>query len=209
MPVENENGDGGIIKVDYTINVPDKKDAFKLNVIKQVDGGFANPNDEFEFTVDSLTANTAYDFQRYEKDGSEWTEETGSGASGTKTANAQGKITFKLKHNEKIAITLPSVNAVHVIEAASDYTTSYVIDEGSSQSGLSAHVTMNDDKTVTFTNTKGEVAPTGYSSYLWPLIWMLLLGMFMWTAMTYMRKRRSLDGFAMEAAGNDSYDEET
>lgn len=64
--------------------------------------------------------------------------------------------------------------------------------------------------TIVFTNTgTALVAPTGYSSYLWPLIWMLLLGMFMWTAMTYMRKRRSLDGYAMEAAGIDSYDEET
>ena len=56
---------------------------------------------------------------------------------------------------------------------------------------------MNDDKTVTFTNTKGEVAPTGYSSYLWPLIWMLLLGMCLWTAMTYIRRRRSIEAFAM------------
>ena len=56
-----------------------------------------------------------------------------------------------------------------------------------------------------FTNTGPPiVAPTGYGSYLWPLIWMLILGMFLWTAMTYMRRRRSLEAFAMEAATADN-----
>jgi len=53
----------------------------------------------------------------------------------------------------------------------------------------------------------GIVAPTGYTSYMWPLIWMMLLGMFLYTAMAYMRRRRGIEAFAMEAAGVDGYDE--
>lgn len=66
----------------------------------------------------------------------------------------------------------------------------------------------NDSLKIVFTNTAPPiVAPTGYGSYLWPLIWMLILGMFLWTAMTYMRRRRSLEAFAMEAATADNADD--
>ena len=66
----------------------------------------------------------------------------------------------------------------------------------------------NNSLKIVFTNTAPPiVAPTGYGSYLWPLIWMLILGMFLWTAMTYMRRRRSLEAFAMEAATADNADD--
>jgi len=178
-------------------------------VVKQVAGGFADPNDEFDFTVDSLTQGKDYEFQRYTStDGSAWDAETGTGASGGLHANAEGEIIFKLKHNEKIVLVLPGVTSVNVAEAESDYTPSYAINNGEIQPYSNpVFIPMNNnDMTITFTNTKGQIAPTGYSSYLWPLIWMMLLGMFLWTAMTYMRKRRSLDGYAMEAAGVDAYD---
>ena len=51
------------------------------------------------------------------------------------------------------------------------------------------------DSAVNYTLTVKDdgmtVAPTGYTSKLWPLIWMLLLGLFLGAAMMYMRKRRS------------------
>ena len=56
----------------------------------------------------------------------------------------------------------------------------------------------NNSLKIVFTNTAPPiVAPTGYGSYLWPLIWMLLLGMCLWTAMAYIRRRRSIEAFAM------------
>lgn len=59
-------------------------------------------------------------------------------------------------------------------------------------------------ETIIFHNKTDEQplpAPTGFTNYLLPLLWMLLLGMFLWAAMTYTRRERSLDGFAMAAAG--------
>ncbi len=133
-----------------------------------------------------------------------------TGSDGKVLINAAGleAATYQLREN-----TPPSGYQSIPIDNAPQFTisdTGYVTLESEDPGYLSHEVAESPDKTVQYTltvkNDRDTVAPTGYSSYLWPLIWMMILGMFLWTAMTYMRRRRSLDGYAMAAADIDDYD---
>lgn len=55
----------------------------------------------------------------------------------------------------------------------------------------------NNKVTIVFKNTTPDVAPTGVKAIFGPFVWMLLLGLCLWTAMAYIRRRRSIEAFAM------------
>lgn len=133
-----------------------------------------------------------------------------TGSDGKVSIDAAGLETGTYLLREK---TPPSGYQSFPIDNAPQFTisdTGYVTLEAQDPGYLSHEVAESPDKTVQYTltvkNDRDMVAPTGYTSYLWPLIWMLILGMFLWTAMTYLRRRRGLDGFAVADADIDEYD---
>ncbi len=161
-----------------------------LTISKEIDGNIADMTQTFPFTVLGLTAGNAYAFTRYTSaNGIDWTAETGTGATGTLTANASGALSFTLGHHQRIVIIIPSGMAVTVSETNSIYKESYVIGNGSSTVGYTTEsITMDDDTSVTFTNTLNAVAPTGYGTATTPYVLMLMAGLAL--VLTLMRRRK-------------------
>ena len=97
-------------------------------------------------------------------DGSAWAPADGvaDAAAGTCTADAEGKITFSLRHLEAIDLVLPAGTEVTVSEESGLYTASYCLDDAAAADGSSTDpITMNRDHTVAFTNSLSSVVETG------------------------------------------------
>ncbi len=150
-------------KVSYTNITP-----YDLVVKKQVGGVFGNKTEEFDFTAyftyNGLPVEGGCQFKKYS--GTEIIEE---GA----LVIADGECSFKLCHNESIRlIGLPYGTVFTVTESGTeDYATVSTIakdTEGAETEGKTAGGTLDymDDanskyETVTFTNTKNGILPTG------------------------------------------------
>ena len=159
-----------------------------LGVTKTVTGAMGDKSAAFPFTVSGLTNGKTYEFERFSStDGTTWTKVS----DGSLTA-ADGKISFSLKHYEKIEIAVPGGTSVTVSEENGQYRASYAIDGGSSTAGNTASgIVMDDDRIAAFTNDLPPVAPTGISISLIPFIWILILGTLLaMTALPIRRRRR-------------------
>ncbi|MBQ7736541.1 MAG: InlB B-repeat-containing protein [Oscillospiraceae bacterium] len=135
-----------------------------LTVTKTITGEFANYANAFEFTVSGLTAGGSFEWTRTMTDGSAWAPADGvaDAAAGTCTADAEGKITFSLRHLEAIDLVLPAGTEVTVSEESGLYTASYCLDDAAAADGSSTDpITMNRDHTVAFTNSLSSVVETG------------------------------------------------
>lgn len=161
-----------------------------LTISKEIDGNIADMTQTFPFTVLGLTAGDTYAFIRYTSaNGIDWTAETGTSATGTLTADASGALSFTLGHHQRIVIIIPSGMGVTVSETNSIYKESYVIGNGSSTMGYTTEsITMDDDTSVTFTNTLNAVAPTGYGTATIPYVLMLMAGLALVLTLTRRRK---------------------
>ena len=162
-----------------------------LAVTKTVTGNFGDTTEEFRFKVSGLTSGDSYEYTRFTStDGSSWTPAAGAGATGTLPADSSGEITFMLSHHQKIVISIPSGTNVTVSEANGLYTASYVIGSAGSEDGSSTGtITLEDDKTVAFTNNLDAPSPTGISFRILPFLFMLAAGLFL-LPLLFRRKRK-------------------
>ena len=158
-----------------------------LSVIKTVTGDFGDQTKEFVFTVTGLDSGVQYDYIHYASiDGT-------TGVAGKLTAEDR-KISFILKHHEKIVISIPGGTEVTVSEENGVYTASYSVDDGTSVSGSSATITLDTDKTVAFTNNLKAVSPTSYHTNILPYALMLATGLLLGAGMLLLPRRRRRGG---------------
>lgn len=170
-----------------------------LVIQKTVTGPFADESQVFSFTVSGLNndycTNTSkgceYTIEATSDGGTTWSTVTNvndlgvSSATGklTATTDADHKITFSLKHNQRITISIPRGLTVTVVEVPGLGQPSYGITTVSDSTGTTgtgsavSNIVMNEDTTVTFTNHFPAVGPTGVSFRSLPFALMLLMGL--------------------------------
>lgn len=202
-----ENGDGGakgglIADSDwpYTPTEPQLADGTvnfyaeyvpmysQVTVSKTVTGALGDKAKEFSFTLtvkDSNGNEITGEMKAKKGNGEEFTIKSGN--------------TFTLKDGESITITnIPTGVTVTVTEdnyttkpdGTKDYTTSYVIDNGSSAQGREATLDSIDSNnhTIAFTNSKDVIPDTGITLHSMP--YLLVLAGVLVGGMAWMRRRK-------------------
>ncbi len=161
--------------------------SMNLTISKHITGSFAILTDEFSFTVSGLERDYQCDYARYTYDGSEWKADTGTGAKGKLTADANGKLSgsaLRLGNNQRIMISIPRGITVTVTEEEYGcYVPGYVVQAAGSDpadpvgSNTASNIAMNVDTAVDFTNNLEPVAPTGYHTDILPFLLLLVTGL--------------------------------
>ncbi|MCD8065615.1 MAG: fibro-slime domain-containing protein [Oscillospiraceae bacterium] len=140
------------------------QDTGTLRVEKEVSGTSADANEQFEFTLNLKNSSGSvltdlYGYSIYNSNGSHYA--TGSIKSGD---------TFFLSNGQYIIVNyLPDRTVCTVTEANSDYTTTYTVDSGSTETGTSASATISNGATATihFVNTRDYALPSTGGSGTW------------------------------------------
>ena len=135
----------------------------ELIVTKTITGRLADYNRVFDFVVDGLEAQESYAWQRTTIDGSTWTPaaSVAEASSGTVVADANGRVSFKLRHNEIIRLAVPGDVSLTVTEDPGLYTASYVLDSGSSvTANTTVSLSMAQPHRVDYTNDFSNYADT-------------------------------------------------
>lgn len=96
--------------------------------------------------------------------------------------------TFTLKAGESKEITVNKGDKVTVTETKGNYETTYKIDDGEEQKSNAATVTVTEDTTIVFTNTKNVTIDTGV--ILDTLPYVLILAVVVVGAVVLVKKRR-------------------
>lgn len=156
-----------------------------LTVTKVVTGEFADENKDFTFTISVLDSGATYNVTRFASISAT------TGTSGTLTANGSGVLTFTLKHDEKIIVSIPSGTLVTLTEANYGYYhPSYVLGTAASVNDASVSVTMDNDTTVAFTNMYNAVSPSGITFRTLPFILILSMSALLVPVVIVGRRRR-------------------
>ena len=105
--------------------------------------------------------------------------------------------TFTLGHQDSVAITVPAGKKITISEDNGDYTTTFKLDDEVAVKRSSYEFELNNNKTLSVTNTKDGVIPTGVESNISMLItlfgvFLSLVIIFMWR-LNCRRKRRLRD----------------
>jgi len=138
--------------------------------------------------VSNLEIGDVIGYTRYTStDGTNWTQ---VGAEGELTADANGRITFGLKHHERIVVSIPSDTVVTVSEVYGYYRPAYAIDGGTETNGGSVTLTMDNDKAVAFVNTYNAISPSGVAFRIVPFAIILGMSVLLVPAAIVGRKRR-------------------
>ena len=152
--VEKEENDGKTVK--YFLNIPNAKDetSVDLTVKKTVAGAFGNKAKDFEFTF------TTHDGDDAEY---EYTKKEGDVPVAVNQKIKTGE-TFILKHGESVVIELPADTEVTIAETnygSDGYVTTLQVDAAAAETINSKTLTIDDDTTLAFTNTRDGLVPTG------------------------------------------------
>ena len=83
------------------------------------------------------------------------------GTEATLTLNNNGSTTFQLAHGETIQFALPPDTKYTITEGANEYEATWKVNNEPTHSGKVATGVLTANQTVTFTNTKKAVIPTG------------------------------------------------
>ena len=179
-----------------------EKSDVTLTIDKTVTGAMGDHTKAFTFTVSGLTANTAYNYRTLQTTNGTTYMETagivyaGAAASGTLTADRSGQITFNLKHNQEIELTLPANTKVGVTEQTDYYTMTCAAFETNSTANPKKAVTIENlpaasstgkdvtgakltvavNTTLAVTNNLEAVSPTGVRLTYAPFVFMFLFG---------------------------------
>lgn len=181
--LDNETDEDAYI---YHLRIPNSKDALELTVTKTVDGAFGNKAKDFTFTFsiegDDGTGTTTYAWKKNGED---------------QTTPLKSNGTFTLGHQDSVAITVPAGKKITISEDNGDYTTTFKLDDEVAVKRSSYEFELNNNKTLSVTNTKDGVIPTGVESNISMLItlfgvFLSLVIIFMWR-LNCRRKRRLRD----------------
>lgn len=149
-----------------------------VSLTKVISGNQADMNKKFEFTITV----TGQDGEKFSTDRDNVVLESGKAT------------TVSLGHNETIHIYgLSESDTYTIVEtdtAADGYVTTYTVDGGTAETGLSVSGDVKDktDDAIVFTNTKNVSTPTGIALTFAPYVLMVALaGVF---AVLFLRKKR-------------------
>jgi len=139
----------------FEMKIKDPSATKLLTVTKTVTGNMGSRDQKFNFTATFSDANgIAYQNGlvnvRYP-----------DGTDATLTLNNNGSATFQLAHGESIRFALPPDTTYTITEGSNEYEANWRIDNGPAHSGKVATGVLTANQTVTFTNTKKAVIPTG------------------------------------------------
>ena len=139
----------------FEMKIKDPSATKLLTVTKTVSGNMGSRDQKFDFTATFSDANgIAYQNGlvnvRYP-----------DGTDATLTLNNSGSATFQLAHGESIRFALPPDTTYTITEGSNEYEATWSVDNGPAHSGKVATGVLTANQTVTFTNTKKAVIPTG------------------------------------------------
>ncbi len=139
----------------FEMKIKDPSATKLLTVTKTVTGNMGSRDQKFDFTATFSDANgIAYQNGlvnvRYP-----------DGTDATVTLNNNGSATFQLAHGESIQFALPPDTTYTITEGSNEYEAAWSVDNGPAHSGKVATGVLTANQTVTFTNTKKAVIPTG------------------------------------------------
>lgn len=139
----------------FEMKIKDPSATKLLTVTKTVSGNMGSRDQKFDFTATFSDANgIAYQNGlvnvRYP-----------DGTDATLTLNNNGSATFQLAHGESIQFALPPDTTYTITEGSNEYEATWSVDNGPAHSGKVATGVLTANQTVTFTNTKKAVIPTG------------------------------------------------
>ena len=139
----------------FEMKIKDPSATKLLTVTKTVSGNMGSRDQKFDFTATFSDANgIAYQNGlvnvRYP-----------DGTDATVTLNNSGSVTFQLAHGESIRFALPPDTTYTITEGSNEYEATWSVDNGPAHSGKVATGVLTANQTVTFTNTKKAVIPTG------------------------------------------------
>ena len=145
--LRTDNSDG---KISCIISAPNSKgETFaELTVTKKVTGLFVNKNKEFRFKLDIEGAAAADSFE-WSKNGTSQSEPLSSGD------------TFRLKHGDRVTITLPTDVNITVTEQNEDYDTTFKLGSADAENTNSKTFKLSEGTTLAVTNEKNGILPTG------------------------------------------------
>ncbi|MCH5314449.1 MAG: QVPTGV class sortase B protein-sorting domain-containing protein [Eubacterium sp.] len=164
---------------------------YDLTVGMNVSGNQADKEDYFTFT---LTVNSPVN-DSYAID---VTNATSNSAITLDVVGGEGTVNFDLKHGESVLVKgLPVGTTYTITDASGTYTATYVVTEngtvlvsdGSGDSYVNSDG-IKGDTTVTFTNTRGGVIPTGVILTVAPFAALMLVGIA--GATVILKKKRSM-----------------
>ncbi|MBR6707850.1 MAG: InlB B-repeat-containing protein [Clostridia bacterium] len=170
-------------ETDHVIYVVYEKNT--LTIAKTVSGPMGDPNQDFTFTLKTVsgTAQTSFAYQIARKDGT------------TVSDSLAVNDTFTLKGQESITISFPK-GAYIQIEETNDgqfgrYEKTWTNKSGvtGTGSGNTLSVTLNGSSSYTLDNYLPAVSPTGYRTDMTPYLLMLLAGV----ALLLLRARRAAE----------------
>ncbi|MBQ6382563.1 MAG: hypothetical protein IJJ42_03045 [Clostridia bacterium] len=186
---------GGVLQ--YTLLVPNTKEAMKtLTVIKAVGGAMGDTTKDFTFTLAGMDEDTQISWTKQEKAAENGAyADLAAGASGTETADGNGRISFTLKHWQKIKLTVPAGIELTLTEEHGNYTQTISGLEAATTTDVAdvtdgKKFTLAGDDEVNFTNELAAVSPTGVTFRFAPYLMMLLAGCLLLAILRYFRYKR-------------------
>lgn len=193
--VDEDKSTSGTVAKDETVTVAYENvyspSTTTVSVTKTVSGNMGDDKAEFPFTVSLKDASgndlsmRGITYTIYQK-GSDGEYAEVSGGSGTINADTY---TFGLKHDQKIIFAGVKIGASITVSESTSYTATYMIDNGSVQTGASATFPVTKDgNTVAFNNNKSANIDTGITMDSVPYV--LLLAMAVIGGGVLLSKRR-------------------
>ncbi len=139
----------------FEMKIKDPSTTKLLTVTKTVTGNMGSRDQKFDFTATFKDSNgIAYQNGLVNVRYSDGTE-------ATLTLNNNGSTTFQLAHGETIQFALPPDTKYTITEGANEYEATWKVNNEPTHSGKVATGVLTANQTVTFTNTKKAVIPTG------------------------------------------------
>ena len=121
---------------------------------------------------------------------------TVAGVSVTEHSDSSGALTFQLKDSESMQIYLPTGISYTIVEtdySSDNYSASFTVNNGTSQQGRNCTGILDDATTVTFSNYRPPIAPTGYHANTAPFVLMLVIGALLGVGTFLNRRKREED----------------
>ncbi len=146
-----ESGEGNTGVYIYTLRIPNKRDTAKeLTITKTVVGNQGNKAKDFTFTFevtgDDGTGSEEYSWKKNDVE---------------QTTALKSHGTFTLSHGESVVISVPSDAEVTISESPEDYKPSFKLGTENPVDDSALTFTVTDDVTLSVTNTRDGIIPTG------------------------------------------------
>jgi len=145
----------GLLKVvegtyQMTISVPNVHNIVTITISKTVNGNMGNKDKEFDFTIKAGSPDSYTSYTEVESDAGEIEEGQ--------------MMRFTLSHGESFSLDVPAAVELIVTEDNAGYSTTMKAGDGEEVSGSSCTISLEDDTTLTVTNTRSSLIPTGVAA---------------------------------------------